>query len=77
MISEAVSSARYVVVFMQGNRLGKRHQRFLEHLDKNGYIYLTGPDNLRERLEQIIKLRPKIKRLENRFKVSKALERLL
>ena len=55
MVSEAVSSGRYVVVFNSG-RLNKRHSLFLEHLSRNGYIYLVDAEKtggvIRELLEK-------------------------
>lgn len=77
MISEAASSGRYVVVFQQENRLGKRHERFLRQLDQNGYIYLSKASDLKEKLEEILRLRPQIKVLQDGRRVAQRLERLL
>lgn len=77
MISEAASSGRYVVVFDQRQGLGLRHNRFLDHLYQNGYIYLEQVKKISETLENIAAQRPPVHILTDRAKVRRALEGIL
>ena len=76
MISEAVNSKKYVVVF-NALGLGRRHQRFLEYFAKNKYIYLTEPGNLGKTIEDIWLNKPRIHTLEDNLLVEEALKRIL
>ena len=77
MISEAASAGRYVVVFGQDNRLGKRHRRFLNNLNRNGYIYLCQAASFREKINDIISIKPPIKVLQDNLVVRERLKELL
>ncbi len=77
MISEAASSARYVVVFKPHAFIGKRHNRFLENLVRKNYIYLVDSSGLSGILEEIITHKPEIIRLKDTLKITGALGRLL
>jgi KDO2-lipid IV(A) lauroyltransferase len=77
MISEAASSGRYVVVFSPQANIGHRHTRFLEHFAKEKYIYLTDSSRIAMTLDEIITRKPKIMKLQDSLRVSKALERLI
>lgn len=52
MISEAVNSRKYVLVFGAAG-LGERHRRFLGNFARNKYIYLTRPSRLGQVLSDL------------------------
>ena len=56
MISEAVASARRVVVFLpfKGGRLKTNHRRLLEDWQKEGLIVLADADNMQEILTRAL-----------------------
>ncbi len=76
MISEAVSSKKYVVVFNSPN-LSKKHRRFLSYFAKNKYIYLADPYNLAEKIEAIWLKSPEVHTLKDNFLVTEAIKRIL
>ncbi|MEW6101645.1 MAG: ELM1/GtrOC1 family putative glycosyltransferase [Candidatus Omnitrophota bacterium] len=76
MISEAVSSRKYVLVF-KSNGLSPKHRAFLGYLDKNKYIHLSDGALLAEKIEELCKSRPQVPILEDNLKVRQALERIL
>lgn len=76
MVSEAVSSGRYVVVFDPG-RLNRRHRIFLEHLSSEGYIYLTDAQRTGSLIEGLLEKRPAAKALGDSERVSEAIARLI
>jgi len=76
MISEAVSSRKYVVVF-NAKGLSRKHQRFLEYFSKKKYIFLINPEDLNKTIENIIKNNPEKGLLEDRGTIKAALEKLL
>lgn len=76
MISEAVNSRRYVVVF-EAEGLDRKHQRFLDSLAKNNYLYLTKADELSNTIEEILKNKPPVYGLKDNLLVRKALEKIL
>jgi Kdo2-lipid IVA lauroyltransferase/acyltransferase len=77
MISEAVSSKGYRIVFRQGDYINKRHNRFLHNLEASGYIetvecmdiYGSAKRALDQNLTQPV--------LDDSIKVREALERVL
>lgn len=76
MISEAVNSKKYVLVFnLPGLR--KRHRRFLWYFTKNKYIYLTEINSLSKAIEDIWLNRPPIHALKDNLLVSDAIKRIL
>lgn len=76
MISEAVSSQKYVLVLdLPG--LGKRHQRFLRHFTQNKYIYLIKPLDLNSTVEKLWLNKPPIKTLRDNFIIAEALKKIL
>lgn len=77
MISEAASSGNYVIVFEQTQGLGKRHKRFLKNLSGNGYVYLSNPREIGNKIREIIRNRPPVRILNDSLKVKKALEKLV
>jgi mitochondrial fission protein ELM1 len=76
MISEAASSNKYVLVFKSPG-LKIKHQRFLEHLAKNNYIYLTEPADLSKKIEEIWKKKPLVHSLKDNLLVQEAVKRIL
>ena len=76
MISEAVSSKKYVLVLdLPG--LGRRHQRFLRHFAKNKYIYLIKPSDLCNTIEDIWLRKPAIHTPRDNFVISEAIKKIL
>ena len=76
MISEAVNSRKYVLVFNSPN-LSKKHRRFLNYFAKNKYIYLVDAYNLAKKIEEIWSNRPKIHTLGDNLKVCEAIKKIL
>lgn len=76
MISEALSSRKYVVVLdLEG--LGRKHRSFLSSLASSGYIYLAKPQNLIFTLEGILKSNPEIKILDDNRAIIEKLSRII
>ncbi len=77
MISEAVNSRKYVLVFKSAG-LNSRHRRFLDHFAKNKYIYLVeGPHDLSAKIEDIWLNRPAIHSLSDNLLISEAIKKIL
>ncbi len=76
MISEAVNSARPVVVFDTPG-LGKRHRRFLEHFAGNKYIRLVRPEDLGGALRGILQNEPEVYPLKDNLRIRQAIEGIL
>jgi mitochondrial fission protein ELM1 len=76
MISEAVNSKKYVLVF-KAQGLDKKHRRFLDNFAKSKYIYLVEPFNLSKEIENIWLNRPPIYILRDNLLVSEAIKRIL
>ncbi|MFA5410566.1 MAG: ELM1/GtrOC1 family putative glycosyltransferase [Candidatus Omnitrophota bacterium] len=76
MISEAVNSKKYVLVFA-GTGLPGRHQRFIRHFAKNKYIHLVGPGDLGGTIADIWRDKPEMNTLKDNFIIAEAVERLL
>ncbi len=76
MISEAVSSLKYVVVF-KSRGLSARKKLFLDNFAQNGNIYLVEPEGLGRVIEQIIVNPPEIKPLKNEQIIKESLRRIL
>ena len=76
MISEAVNSRKYVLVFNSPN-LSKKHRRFLNYFAKNKYIYLVDAYNLAKKIEEIWSNRPKIHTLGDNLLVREAIKKIL
>lgn len=76
MISEAVSSKKYVIVF-NAYGLGLRHKRFLNNFSKNKYIHVCEYDELGYTIEKIWRERPAIYTLRDNFLVKEAIKRML
>jgi mitochondrial fission protein ELM1 len=77
MISEAVNSKKYVLVFNSVPDLGIKHKRFLYNFAKNKYIYLTESRNLSKTINDIWANKPQIRSLRDNFIVNEAIKRVL
>ncbi|MFA5725733.1 MAG: ELM1/GtrOC1 family putative glycosyltransferase [Candidatus Omnitrophota bacterium] len=76
MISEAASSAKFVVVFKSAG-LSRKHANFLKGLALNNYIYLSEIDRLDRTIADIRQNKEPVKVLADRETVSKAIEKVL
>jgi len=76
MISEAVNSKKYVLVFNSPN-LSKKHRRFLDYFAKNKYIYLVNAYDLAGKIEEIWLNRPNIHTLGDNLLVTEAIKKIL
>lgn len=76
MISEAVKSKKYVIVFKTPG-LGRKHLDFLRHLDEGKYIYFVEPAELSETISRLIHNRPALKDLPDDELVSVALKKII
>jgi KDO2-lipid IV(A) lauroyltransferase len=76
MISEAVSSKKYVLVF-NAQGLSDKHQRFLTYYAQNKYIYLVGASHLCSQLEKIWWEKPTIHVPDDNLLVNEALKKLV
>jgi KDO2-lipid IV(A) lauroyltransferase len=76
MISEAVKSKKYVLVF---NALGlnRKHLRFLNYFAQNKYIYIANPADLSKTIENLWSDRPSIPALNDNFLIQEAIKRIL
>jgi KDO2-lipid IV(A) lauroyltransferase len=75
MISEAASSADYIIVF--NSQINKRHNDFLDYASRNKYIYLCEPQETLSVLEKLYKDRPAIKTLNDKTIVKEAVKAIL
>ncbi|MFA5355802.1 MAG: ELM1/GtrOC1 family putative glycosyltransferase [Candidatus Omnitrophota bacterium] len=76
MISEAVKSGRYVIVFDSPGLSGK-HRRFLGHFAGNKYVALVEADKLAEKIEEVWLKRPEIEPLKDDLLVREAIKKIL
>jgi len=76
MISEAVNSKKYVLVF-NSSGIGIRHKRFLNYFIKNKYIYLVESEDLAQTIEDIWVKKPPIHTLEDNLLVSEAIKKII
>lgn len=76
MISEAVNSRKYVLVF-NTQRLGMRHKRFLSHFAQNKYIYLVDARDLSRKIEELWLDRPQIRTLKDDLLAGEAIKKIL
>jgi len=76
MISEAVNSNKYVLVFKAAG-LNKKHLRFLEHFARKQYIRLTEVTSLGRRIGDISRDRPQVHTLRDNLVISAALRKIL
>jgi hypothetical protein len=76
MVSEAVSSKRYVFVF-NAPRLSLKHKYFLNHFAKNKYIYLVERGGLNRAVKLVWRNKPAIPYLRDNYLVGEALKKIL
>jgi mitochondrial fission protein ELM1 len=76
MISEALSSRKYVLVF-HPHSLSRKHERFLGYFAKNKYLYLTESGDLSGTISNIWLSKPKTGILRDSFLVGEAIKKIL
>lgn len=76
MVSEAVSSKKYVLVF-RAAKLGKRHSLFLKRMAEEKHLYLAQIENLAEVIMKLEKSRPGISPLEDESVIAEKLGKIL
>jgi len=76
MVSEAVSSKKYVFVFGVDG-LKKRHRSFLDNFVSKGYIYLKSPEELSQAMYDVWSAKPGIAIIKDNAVVEEAVGRLL
>jgi len=76
MISEAASSNKYVTVFKEKG-LSKKHQRFLDNMQRNKNIYLVEAGELGSKISEILRNKPKIVTLKDKENIGEAIRNLL
>lgn len=80
MISEAASSGKYVIVFRvkdEGWRVNRKYDQMSNNLEKKGYINTAGPDEIYNKIKEILETRPEIKRLDDREKIIERLKGIM
>ena len=82
MVSEAASSGKNTIVFLPQNRnhLKKgslRHERFIEHLSEEGYIYSCGVKDIARTVYDMAKKKIHTKRLNDLQVAEEALRRII
>jgi len=80
MISEAASSGKNVIVFGEKLKVkggeGK-YMRMVLNLERHGYIKTAEPDEIYDKIKEILETRPEIKRLDDREKIVERLKGLI
>lgn len=76
MVSEAISSKKYVLVFNEQG-LSAKHKSFLGRLAVTKNIYLEEANDLGARIEEVMRDKPDIVLLNDNLKVSEAIKRIL
>lgn len=76
MISEAISSKKYVITF-KAQGLSGRHRSFLNYLAKNKYLYLSKTMVLAELIDTLQKNKPAVKPLGNEAVILEKLGKIL
>ncbi len=79
MISEAVSSGRYVVVFRpkQENKKRAKYDKVIGDLEKRGYIKVASPDGVYETIRGLLRAHPAIKMPEDRDRIIERLSGII
>jgi hypothetical protein len=75
MVSEAVSSGRYVVVFDAA--LNRRHANFLSGLAEKKYIYIVQPQEIGALIDKISSQQPEINVLKDKQTLKEAMSRII
>jgi KDO2-lipid IV(A) lauroyltransferase len=76
MISEAASSGRYVIVFRFKEK-DTKYDKMVSNLEKKGYINTARPDEIYNRIKEILETRPEQKTLDDREKITERLKALV
>ncbi|OIO34766.1 MAG: hypothetical protein AUJ70_00280 [Candidatus Omnitrophica bacterium CG1_02_40_15] len=80
MISEAASSGKNVIVFGEKLKVkgGKgKYMRMVLNLEKQGYIKTAEPDEIYDKIKEILETKPEVKRLDDREKIVERLKGLI
>ena len=79
MVSEAISSARHVVVFMPDKKKSgpTKHEEALRQLEKDGYLTISAPEALGESLGKAWSTKEPIKKLNDRDKIFEAVRKIV
>lgn len=81
MISEAVSSGKYVVVFTPDDysklKAPKKHKRLIDSFVYRGFIHLTKTSDLNKALKNIFNNKPEIKELKDNENIQMALKKII
>jgi KDO2-lipid IV(A) lauroyltransferase len=75
MISEAISSGRYIIVFK--SKINHRHNCFLNYMAKKKYIYLCWPSEIPKILDKLWIQRPEINITKDSIIIEAALKKIL
>jgi len=76
MISEAASSGKYVIVFRmtdKGRGANRKYAQMADNLEKQGYIKTAAPDEIYNKMKQILETRPGVKKLCDMEKIGQRL----
>jgi KDO2-lipid IV(A) lauroyltransferase len=76
MVSEAVNSKKYVIVF-NAYGLGAKHERFLKNFAQNKYIYICENSGLSKKMENIWLSKPPVYTTKDNVIVSEAIKKIL
>jgi lauroyl/myristoyl acyltransferase/mitochondrial fission protein ELM1 len=76
MISEAINSKKYVLVFESGG-LRKKHRAFIENCRKNKYIYLTQSHDLSKKIEDLWFNKPEVSTPADNLMIEAAIKKIL
>jgi KDO2-lipid IV(A) lauroyltransferase len=76
MVSEAISSRRYVFVF-KAHGLRRKHQLFLKNFAKNQYIYLTEVKDLGRKIEEVWANKPPLQTPNDYAVIKEAIKDIL
>ncbi|MCX5706302.1 MAG: ELM1/GtrOC1 family putative glycosyltransferase [Candidatus Omnitrophica bacterium] len=76
MISEAVSSKKYILVF-KSSGLSRKHNEFLRRFAENKYIYIIDSGKISRSIEDIQLKQPDINTLKDNLLVKEAIKRIL
>ncbi|MDO8603444.1 MAG: ELM1/GtrOC1 family putative glycosyltransferase [Candidatus Omnitrophota bacterium] len=77
MVSEAASSGKHVIVFRlkaQGSRFEGKYDQMVSNLEGQGYIKTAAPDEMYNKVKEILETRPEIKKLNDREKIEDRLK---
>jgi len=80
MISEAVSSGKYVVVFIstgQTPRHQNKYEKAIENLKNQGYIKIAAPEDIYDVVKTLLKEKPPLKKLEDRKRIVERLQGII